>query len=248
MTIATLALVAATEEERSAGEPEVYRQYRFSLPPGATDLLVVRHGESAPARLDEPAPKADGHSDPPLAPEGEKQAERLAERLAHEHIDAIYVTSLQRTAQTAAPLAQRLGLQPIVEPDLREVFLGEWEGVAFRKYVAEGHPTAVQMFLEKRWDVIPGAESNDDFAARVRAGMRRIIAKHPGERVVVVVHGGVIGQLMGLASGAPSFSFIGADNASITQVVAMPEPWIIRRFNDTAHLDATFSIQPAPLT
>jgi probable phosphoglycerate mutase len=239
--------VTAPDESRST-EPEIYRQYRFSLPPGATDLLIVRHGESAPARLDEPAPKADGHSDPPLAPEGEEQAERLAERLAHEHIDAIYVTTLQRTAQTAAPLAKRLGIQPVVEPDLREVFLGEWEGVAFRKYVAEGHPTAVQMFLEKRWDVIPGAESNDVFASRVRAGLQRIIAKHPGERVVVVVHGGVIGQVMALASGAPSFSFIGADNASISQVVAMPEPWVIRRFNDTAHLDATFSIQPVPLT
>ena len=248
MTIATLALVSATDEDPAA-EPEVYRQYRFSLPPGATDLLIVRHGESAPARLDEPAPRTDGHSDPPLAPEGVEQAARLADRLAHERIDAIYVTSLQRTAQTAAPLAQRIGLEPVVEPDLREVFLGEWEGVAFRKYVAEGHPTAVQMFLEKRWDVIPGAESNDELAGRVRSGLERIIAKHPGQRVVVVVHGGVIGQIMAFATGAPAFSFIGADNASITQIVAMPQPWVIRRFNDTAHLDETaFSIQPAPLT
>jgi 2,3-bisphosphoglycerate-dependent phosphoglycerate mutase len=247
MTIATLALVAASGGD-SADGPEVYRQYRFSLPPGATDLLIVRHGESAAARVDRPAPRADGHSDPPLAPEGVEQAGRLAERLAHEHIDAIYVTSLQRTVQTAAPLARRLGLEPAVEADLREVFLGEWEGVAFRKYVAEGHPTAVQMFLEKRWDVIPGAESNDVFAGRVRAGMERIIARHPGERVVVVVHGGVIGQMMSLASGAPAFSFIGADNASVTQIVAMPQPWVIRRFNDTAHLDAAFSIEPVPLT
>jgi 2,3-bisphosphoglycerate-dependent phosphoglycerate mutase len=247
MTIATLALVAASGGD-SADGPEVYRQYRFSLPPGATDLLIVRHGESAAARVDQPAPRADGHSDPPLAPEGVEQAGRLADRLAHEHIDAIYVTSLQRTAQTAAPLARRLGLEPAVEADLREVFLGEWEGVAFRKYVAEGHPTAVQMFLEKRWDVIPGAESNDVFAGRVRAGMERIIARHPGERVVVVVHGGVIGQMMSLASGAPAFSFIGADNASVTQIVAMPQPWVIRRFNDTAHLDAAFSIEPVPLT
>jgi 2,3-bisphosphoglycerate-dependent phosphoglycerate mutase len=247
MTIATLALVAVSGGD-SADGPEVYRQYRFSLPPGATDLLIVRHGESAAARVDQPAPRADGHSDPPLAPEGVEQAGRLADRLAHEHIDAIYVTSLQRTAQTAAPLARRLGLEPAVEADLREVFLGEWEGVAFRKYVAEGHPTAVQMFLEKRWDVIPGAESNDVFAGRVRAGMERIIARHPGQRVVVVVHGGVIGQMMSLASGAPAFSFIGADNASVTQIVAMPQPWVIRRFNDTAHLDAAFSIEPVPLT
>jgi probable phosphoglycerate mutase len=227
---------------------EVYRQYRFSLPPGATDLLVVRHGESAPARPDQPAPLVDGHSDPELAPEGREQAERLADRLAHEHIDAIYVTTLRRTAETAAPLAKRLGLTLSVEPDLREVYLGEWEGLAFRKYVNERHPIAVQMFLEQRWDVIPGAESNEAFSGRVRAGMERIVAAHPGQRVVVVVHGGVIGQVLSLATGAATFGFVGADNASISQVVAMPQPWVLRRFNDTAHLDPIFSIAPEPLT
>lgn len=225
-----------------------YRQFRFSLPEGATDLILVRHGESAPARIEAPAPRVDGHSDPELAPEGRAQAEQLADRLAHEQIDAIYVTSLRRTHETAAPLAERLGLAPKVEPDLREVYLGEWEGVAFRKYVAERHPIAVQMFLEQRWDVIPGAEGNDAFAARVGGALKRIVAAHPGERVVVVVHGGVIGQALALATGAPTFSFIGADNASISQIVAMPEPWLLRRYNDTAHLDPAFSIVPSPLT
>ena len=229
-------------------DQQSYPQYRFSLPEGATDLLLVRHGESAPAQLDRPAPRMDGHSDPELAPNGQEQAELLADRLAHEPIDAIYVTSLRRTHETAAPLAKRLGLEPIVEPDLREVFLGEWEGVAFRKYVAEHHPIAVQMFLEKRWDVIPGAESNASFADRVGGALRRIIAAHPGQRVVVVVHGGVIGQAMSLVTGAPTFSFIGADNASISQIVAMPEPGVLRRYNDTAHLDPKFTIVPAPLT
>ncbi|MDQ1706768.1 MAG: hypothetical protein QOF18_3134, partial [Frankiaceae bacterium] len=158
------------------------------------------------------------------------------------------VTTLRRTAETAAPLAARLGLEPRVEPDLREIYLGEWEGVAFRKYVSERHPIAVQMFLEQRWDVIPGAESNAAFSTRVRAGLERIIAAHRGQRVVVVVHGGVIGQAMALAGGSSAFAFLGADNASISQLVAMPMPWVIRRFNDTAHLDPTFSLVPAPLT
>ena len=225
-----------------------YRQHQFAVPEGATDLLIVRHGESAPARPDQPAPRVDGHSDPELAPEGQEQAEQLADRLVHEEIHAIYVTSLRRTHETAAPLAKRLGLQPIVEPDLREVFLGVWEGFAFRKYVAERHPTAIQMFLEQRWDVIPGAETNDAFATRVGGALKRIVAAHPGQRVVVVVHGGVIGQACALATGAATFSFIGADNASISQIVAMPEPWMLRRYNDTAHLDPAFSIVPTPLT
>jgi probable phosphoglycerate mutase len=225
-----------------------YRQYRFAVPADGTDLLIVRHGESAPATEDAPAPTVDGHSDPELAPEGREQAVRLADRLQHEEIDAIYVTTLRRTAETAAPLAERLGLTPRVEPDLREVYLGEWEGMAFRKYVSEGHPLAIQMFVEKRWDVIPGAESNDAFAQRVGDGLRRIIDAHRGQRVVVVVHGGVIGQIASLVTGAPTFAFIGADNASISQMVAMPEPWVLRRFNDTAHLDPKLSLVATPLT
>jgi len=62
------------------------------------------------------------------------------------------------------------------------------------------------------------------------------------------VHGGVIGQACALATGAPTFSFIGADNASISQIVAMPEPWMLRRFNDTGHLDPALTIVPAALT
>jgi 2,3-bisphosphoglycerate-dependent phosphoglycerate mutase len=218
-------------------EPVEYRQYRFVPPPGASDLLVVRHGESAPARADAPADLVDGHSDPALDPVGEDQANRLADRLAGEPIAAIYVTSLRRTAQTAAPLAARLGLTPQVEPDLREIYLGEWEGAAFRKHTSEGHPIAIQMFTEQRWDVIPGAEATAAFEARVRAGITRIATAHPNQRVVVVVHGGVIGMMMAIATGAQNFAFVGADNASISQLVVLGDRWIVRRFNDTAHLD-----------
>ena len=56
----------------------------------------------------------------------------MAERLKQHAIDAIYVTTMQRTHQTAAPLAAALGITPRVEPDLREVFLGEWDGGEFR--------------------------------------------------------------------------------------------------------------------
>ena len=143
-----------------------------------------------------PFPLVDGHGDPALAPEGEAQAERLADRLASHHIDAIYVTSLRRTVQTAAPLAARLGLEPIVERDLREVHLGDWEGELYRQRVAEGHPIAMQMITEERWDVIPGAESADSLRERVGGALRRIVAAHAGQRVVVVAHGGVIAEIM----------------------------------------------------
>jgi probable phosphoglycerate mutase len=221
----------------SNAEPVAYRQHRFVLPPGATDLLIVRHGESQPAREDAPAETLDGHSDPDLDPVGVEQAERLAERLGTDSIDALYVTTLRRTAQTAAPLAARLGITPLVEPDLREVYLGEWEGAALRKHTSELHPIAVQMALEQRWEVIPGAESNDALRTRVHRGITRIAADHPNQRVVAVVHGGVIGTIMSIATGAGSFGFVGADNGSISQIVVIGDRWVVRRFNDTAHLN-----------
>jgi probable phosphoglycerate mutase len=214
-----------------------YRQYRFVPPPGAADLLVIRHGESAPARENDPADLADGHSDPDLDPVGEEQAERLADRLSADSISAVYVTTLRRTVQTAAPLAKRLGLTPIVEPDLREVYLGEWEGAAFRKHTSEMHPVAVQMATEQRWDAIPGAETTEAFRTRVQRGVLRIAAAHPNQRVAVIVHGGVIGMMMAMATGAQNFAFVAADNASISQLVVLGEHWIVRRFNDTAHLE-----------
>ena len=213
-----------------------YRQFRFQRPPGSTELVLIRHGESAPARFDRPYPYRDGHGDPELAPQGRAQAEKLADRFAGQHFDAIYVTTLRRTHQTAAPLAARLGIEPRVEPDLREVHLGEWEGGLLRKHVAEGHPLVTEMNVKQRWDVIPGAESTEQLAARVGAGIRRIAAAHPDQQVAVVVHGGVIGQVLAMASGAEPFTFIGADNASVSVLVVAGEQWIIRGYNDVSHL------------
>ena len=226
-----------------------YRQSRFVRPPGACELLLVRHGESAPARDDRPFPLVDGHGDPELSPLGLDQAERVADRLEHEDVSAIYVTTLQRTAQTAAPLAARLGIEPRVEADLREVYLGEWEGGSFRRHVAEGHPAAIRMFTEGRWDAIPGAEPNDTFATRVRGAVDRIASAHADESVVVVAHGGTIGRILAEASATPNgFTFVGSDNASISHIVVTPDRWIIRRFNDTAHLGLAFTTAPEPPT
>lgn len=208
----------------------------------------MRHGESAPARDGEPFPLVDGHGDPALDPVGHEQAGRVADRLAVEPIAAIYVSTLRRTTETAAPLAARLGLEPLTEPDLREVYLGEWEGGVFRKHVAEGHPLAQRMYAEQRWDVIPGAEPADAFAARVRAAVSRIAGIHRDETVAVVSHGGVIGQVLAEASGSRAFAFTGSDNAAISHIVVTDDRWVIRRFNDTAHLGLAFTSAPEPLT
>jgi probable phosphoglycerate mutase len=224
-----------------------YRQYRFKAPPGATQLFVVRHGESAPERSDASFPLVDGRADPELDPRGRAEADLVAERLADQDIAAIYVTPLRRTVQTAAPLAARLGLTPAVERALVEVHLGEWEA-KFRRKMAEQSELAVRMMNEERWDVIPGAETNEQLAARARAGLERIAAAHPDEKVVVVTHGGVIATMLAIATGGRPFAFLGADNASISHLVITDTRWIVRRFNDTGHLGTDLDRPPEPLT
>jgi 2,3-bisphosphoglycerate-dependent phosphoglycerate mutase len=216
--------------------PASFRQRRFAAPAEAADLVLVRHGESEAYVDGTPFALVGGQGDPPLSALGLEQARELGARLAAAGIDAIYVSPLRRTAQTAAPLAERLGLDPRVEADLREVHLGDWEGGVSRKMMAEGGPVSQRVLAEERWDAIPGAEPAPAFAARVRAAIGRVATGHPGQRVAVFTHGGVIGQALALASGSRPFAFVGADNASISRLVVAGDRWIIRAFNDTAHL------------
>jgi 2,3-bisphosphoglycerate-dependent phosphoglycerate mutase len=215
--------------------PEV-RQLRFVAPPGAARLLLVRHGESEPVREGVPVPLLDGCSNPALDPVGVEQAQRVAERLAGQPIAAIYVTPLVRTHQTAAPLAERLDIEPRVEPALQEIFLGEWEGGHFRRHVMDRHPVAVRLHEEQRWEVIPGAEPSARVAERVREGIARIAAAHDDETAVVVAHGGSISQALAIATESRPFAFMSVDNASISELVVAEDAWTVRRFNDTAHL------------
>lgn len=201
----------------------------------------MRHGASqAHVEGGEHPRSADGHGDPPLAPEGEEQARLVGERLASEPIRRIFVTSLQRTHQTAAPLAERLGLTPTVVADLREIHLGEWDGGEYRARIADRDPIIVRSFLEGRWDVIPGAESDDVFAERVWRGFQTVIdGTDVGALSVAVVHGGVVAEICRRVTGPDhGFAFLGCDNTSITRIVVHPEGHLrLRTFNDSAHLD-----------
>ncbi len=218
-----------------------YRQTRFQRPPAATEILLIRHGESEAAREGAPFPLIDGQGDPALHPNGRQQAERIAARLRSEPIAAVYATSLRRTVETAAPLCRELGLTPQVEAGLREVHLGQWEGGVFRAKAANRDPLYLQVFREQRWDLIPGAESRDSVHHRVRQSLGRIVARHPDQLVVAVVHGGIIGHILAYATESKPFAFIGADNGSISSIVVDGGRTIVRRFNDTTHLMTTGS-------
>ena len=239
--------VTGDDPAATPGSPRRFPQGRFTAPAGACELLLVRHGQSEDAVEGRPFDRFQGHADPHLSALGRGQAERVGARLAAEDIDAIYVTSLRRTAETAAPLAARLGVEPEVEHDLREIYLGEWEGWVFEQKFVDRDPVALQMISEQRWDLVPGGEPMEEFSARVRAGIGRIAGRHPDQRVVVVVHGGTIGEVLAQASGSTPWAFVGADNASLSHLVVMASRWVVRRFNDTTHLDPHLSVEAAPL-
>lgn len=225
-----------------------YRQQSFARPPGATEILLVRHGESRAATAESPFPLVDGHGDPELHANGREQAQRVARRLAQEPISAVYVTNLRRTVETAEPLCGRLGLTPIVERDLREVHLGEWEGGLLRIKAHDNDPVYQRMIAQQRWDVIPGAESWQALNDRITAALTRIASRHVDQLVVAVVHGGVIAHILAHATGARPFSFNGADNGSISHIVLVQDRILVRRFNDSAHLSGHFDAAPSQMT
>jgi probable phosphoglycerate mutase len=216
--------------------PRTFSQRPYVGPPGSTELLLVRHGASADSVEGESFELVEGQGDPPLSEVGRHQAEQVARRLAGEPVDGMYVSNMRRTTQTAAPLVERLGITPVVDPDLREVFLGEWEGGLLRQKAVDGDPMFERLLREQRWDVVPGAESRAVFGGRLRRGIERIAAAHPGGKVVVFSHGAAIGEILAQASGSTPLAFINSDNTGISRLVVTPERWIVRGYNDTAHL------------
>lgn len=220
-------------------EPRRYEQRRFALPPDATEVVLVRHGASEAVLPGVAQPLVDGHGDPALAPEGEGQAERVGERLAHDGLVALFTTGLRRTVQTAAPLAERTGLGPVEIPELREVRLGDWEGGEFRIRMADHDPVAMRVVAEERWDIIPGAETAESVTARVRAGVERVVEGiGRGRSGAAFLHGGIIGEICRQATGSRPFAFLHADNASVSRLVVLGDGrWLLRSFNEVAHLD-----------
>jgi probable phosphoglycerate mutase len=219
---------------RAAGAPE---PPELPLParPAPARLILVRHGEStwnAEHRIQ-------GQLDPPLSDQGLRQAEHLAGRLAKRRFVGFYTSDLARARQTARAVAARIGKEPEVEAGLREVFLGEWEGLHTAE-LAERYPSAWESWtVEPSWDLVPGGEGGREFEARVNGTMDRIIAAHPHGDVLVVTHGGVIQVALHRIVGRPSqglFPFR-IQNTSISVIEKRSGRFVISSVNDTGHLE-----------
>jgi 2,3-bisphosphoglycerate-dependent phosphoglycerate mutase len=213
-------------------------QQPFSLPEGATEVVLVRHGASEVALPGARFPLVDGRGDPNLSEDGYEQARAIAAELAPEKIARLFVTPLKRTHQSAAPLVEATGLEPIVVDELAEVRLGEWEGGEYRVRMAQGDPIVRQMFQQERWDVIPGGESFDSLGRRVRAGIEKIVElTGPDAVAVAILHGGVIGEVCRQATDSRPFAFVHSDNGSVSRLVIRPSGrWLLRSFNEVSHL------------
>lgn len=214
-------------------------QGAFVLPPGATEVILARHGSSAHGDPNARFDLVGGQSDPPLAPRGHVQSDALARRLAREPIVALFITSLRRTAETAAPLAARLGLAPIVVPELCEVHLGEWEsdgGFSLRR--PDRDALRERVLEEEEWGLIPGAEDLRSLAKRTSLGLEKVAREiGPGRVGVAIVHGGVIAEACHQITQSRPFAFFATENASITRIIRSSDGrWTLQAFNETAHL------------
>lgn len=162
-----------------------------------THVVIARHGETpwnAEGRFQ-------GQADVPLSDHGRRQAEELAARLAGEPpFTALYASDLARAFETATIVGRRLGLVPVPEPGLREIDVGSWSGL-LRAEIEERWPGSIERWV--RGGEVPDGETRQALAARVAAAAVTTAERHPGGRVLLVAHGGVIRSLQRMVQGEP---------------------------------------------
>jgi len=196
-------------------------------------LFLIRHGRStwnAERRFQ-------GHADPPLDDVGREQAHLLAERLRDSPPIVLYTSSLQRAQETAKIIGQALGIPVSPDERLKEGGVGVLTGLTWAQ-MKEQYPDVMQGFMEADEDiVIPGGEEIEQFMARVTAVFGEIVARHAGETVGVVSHGGTLGVYLNHLIGMPGrFSPFRFGNTSLSIVEVNPVRPRIVLLNDTCHL------------
>ena len=200
----------------------------------ATRLIAVRHGETA-WNVDT---RIQGQLDIGLNATGIWQAQRAGSALADEPIGVVYASDLSRAWQTAEEIARPHGLAVQPEPRLRERAFGNMEGLSFAEIEAT-LPAQAKRWRERDPEFEPeGGESLLTFRDRVTGVAAELAARHPGELVVLVAHGGVMDVLYRAATRqglqAPRTWQLG--NAAINRMLWTPEGFSLVGWSDTTHL------------
>ncbi len=202
----------------------------------ATRIIAVRHGETAwnvDARIQ-------GQLDIPLNEHGRWQAQRLGRALAaSDQFAAVYSSDLSRAWDTAQPIATAAGRSTVTEPGLRERGFGDFQGKTFAE-LEQRWPdqTALWRQRDPQW-APPEGESLAALQDRVLRTTNTLAARHLGQQIVLVAHGGVLDVLyrsaIGLDPRAPRDWSLG--NASINRLLWTPQGLTLIGWSDTAHLD-----------
>jgi probable phosphoglycerate mutase len=210
-----------------------------------TELILIRHGETD-WNLQH---RFQGQIDVPLNARGLAQAERLAERLAKEAIDALACSDMQRARQTASPTALRLSLAPDAIPGLREQGFGVLEGLALHE-ILEQHPREWDQWRRHDPDyALPGGENVRSFHARVIAAVLALGAQHPHRRIAVVTHGGALDMVYRTALGLPLDGprTCPIPNAGLNRLRVVGERIEIIAWADDAHVADLGAVTPMAL-
>ncbi len=201
-----------------------------------TRIVAIRHGETT-WNVDT---RIQGQLDIPLNATGREQAARMAHALRDEPIAAIYASDLARAWETAGYLARTHGLQVQAEHGLRERGFGEFEGKTFAEIAAELPEHSRRWRQREPAFAPPGGESLLALNQRVVEAAKRLAARHPGELIALVGHGGVMDVLYRTATRldiqAPRTWSLG--NAAINRLLWSPEGFTLVGWADTQHLNA----------
>ena len=181
----------------------------------------------------------EGPADPDLSDAGHQQSAHLAEYLRAEVLAALYASPLRRAVQTAAPLAAATGLPVGIVDGVAEFDRLSDTYIPAEEMKATNHPRWQAMLSGEHVD---GDESQDEFRARVLGSVEALIDAHPGDKIVVICHGGVINAYLAHVLGldATVRGFFYPNYTSIHRVVASRSGHrSIVTVNETSHLRGT---------
>ncbi|WP_019067206.1 bifunctional RNase H/acid phosphatase [Streptomyces hokutonensis] len=201
-------------------------------------FVLLRHGETP--LTPQKRFSGSGGTNPSLSPVGQDQAARAATALAARGtIQHILASPLTRTRETAAAVADRLGLDVTIEEGLRETDFGAWEGLTFGE-VRERYPDDLTTWLgDPTAQPTGGGESFAATATRIAATRDKLVAAYAGRTVLLVTHVTPIKTFVQLALGAPPESLFRMElsAASLSAVAYYADGNAsVRLFNDTSHL------------